>query len=187
MGPGNKKKQSRAKVVAPQSTCVDKATATPVTATAPIDNTSSAVSATRIEFRNFIELADLKTIRIFITAASSSPEGENLKLLWARAYKEGLIAGHALYGKTEEKLKEVQDRAYETEGRRDEQEDWLIDGHAHCTRHPFEKSGTQMDSKAIQTSTPYATRHPTIASGKTSISNLVLISPHLEGIALIHK
>ena len=65
--------------------------------------------------------------------------------------KEGLIAGHALYGKMEEKLKEVQDCAYKTgydEGRHDEQEDWLIDGHGYCIQplqHPREELSTQTD------------------------------------------
>ena len=128
----------------PTNTSLPTAIATNIT---PLDNTSP----THVAFHEFIELADLNSIRIFITTASLSPEGENLKLLWARAYKEGLIAGHALYGKMEEKLKEVQDCAYKTgydEGRHDEQEDWLIDGHGYCIQplqHPREELSTQTD------------------------------------------
>jgi hypothetical protein len=110
-------------------------------------------------FREFIELADLNSIRVFITTASSFPDGENLKLLWGRAFKEGLIAGHQLYGKTEEKLKVVQAEAYEegfqagyNEGQRDTHEDWALDGHGlHCgyrTTVPYDDYGTLPDSIA---------------------------------------
>jgi hypothetical protein len=111
---------------------VDASTATII----PPDNTSES-SPTCVAFREFIKLADLNSIKIFITTATSSSEGKNLKLLWGCAFKEGLMAGHALYGKTEERLKEVHDCAYETgynEGQRDEQEDWLMDGHGYCAQ-----------------------------------------------------
>jgi hypothetical protein len=103
----------------------------------PVDTgTATTTSATHVAFRQFIELADLSTIKIFITTAASSYEGENLKFLWGRAFKEGLIAGHQLYGKTEERLKEVQEESFQVgynEGRRDEHEDWVLDGHGtHC-------------------------------------------------------
>jgi hypothetical protein len=111
---------------------------------------------TRVAFREFIELADLNAIKVFITTASSSPEGENLKLLWGRAFKEGLIAGHQLYGKTEERMKEIHVDAYEegfqagyNEGRRDEYGDWAIDGHGmHCGYQatiPCDDYGTQIE------------------------------------------
>jgi hypothetical protein len=76
---------------------VDASTATII----PPDNTSES-SPTHVAFREFIKLADLNSIKIFITTAASSSEGENLKLLWEYAFKEGLITGHQLYGKTGE-------------------------------------------------------------------------------------
>jgi hypothetical protein len=136
---------------------VDTGTATTITSLTPPDDTSPL---TRVAFREFIELADLGAIKTFITTAASSSEGENLKLLWGRAFKEGLMAGHTLYGKTEERLKEVHDCAYETgynEGRRDEQEDWLMDGHGYCVQQqsqhpsPGEDSGTQTDLSTTTT------------------------------------
>ena len=106
-----------------------------ITTTTKIALSDSTSSATHVAFHKFIELADLNTIKIFITTASSSPEGENLKLLWARVFKEGLMAGHQLYGKMEEKLKEVHIHGYEegyqagyNEGWCDKQKDWLMDG-----------------------------------------------------------
>ena len=68
-------------------------------------NDTTSATGTRVAFREFIELTDLSTIKNFITSAASSYEGENLKFLWGHAFKEGLIAGHQLYGKTEERLK----------------------------------------------------------------------------------
>jgi hypothetical protein len=148
MGPSNKKKHIKAKAAASISTHTDAdhpviVNAATTSITAPPNDTS----ATRVQFRDFIELADLNAIRIFITTASLSPEGENLKLLWARAFKEGLMAGHILYGKTEERLKEAYETGY-NEGRREEQEDWIIDGHGFCIQplqHPHEESSTQTD------------------------------------------
>ena len=119
-----------------------------------------ASPATRVAFREFIELADLNSIKVFITAASSSSEGENLKLLWGRAFKEGLVAGHKLYGKTEERLKVVQAEAYEEgfqEGQRNAHEDWALDGHGlHCGYNstvPYDDYGTLPDSIQVATVT----------------------------------
>ena len=131
------------------------------------------MSPTRVAFREFIELADLSTIRIFITTASSSPEGENLKLLWGRAFKEGLISGHQLYGKTEERMKEVHAEAYEegfqagyNKGRRDEHGDWALDGHGmHCSYQaiPFDDYETQPVTQPDLTTTKSISvqTHPT--------------------------
>src|SRR5271168_3273196 len=114
MGPSNKTKQSKttaAKCAQPlaNTSALERNNHTD----SPSNNTLSLASATRTEFRNFIELADSETIKHFVTIAASSPEGENLKFLWARAFKEGLVAGHALYGRTEEKLKEAHELGYE--------------------------------------------------------------------------
>lgn len=143
------KKSSKKQPKQPNAANVgDTATAQSIT-TLP-DNTSSA---TRVAFREFIELADFSSIKNFITTSSSSPDGENLKLLWGRAFKEGLIAGHKLYGKTEERLKEVEEESFQTgynEGRRDEHEDWALDGHGmHCGGYqdtvPYDDYGTLID------------------------------------------
>jgi hypothetical protein len=132
MSPTNKKHHGKAK----------NATTTPSrtpNAAPPLDALPPAPT-TRTAFREFIELADLKSIKHFLDTAASSPEGENLRLLWARAFKEGLTIGHQLYGKTEEKLNEAHNSGYEAgydEGRREEQGDWLIEGHGeHCGFQP---------------------------------------------------
>jgi hypothetical protein len=191
MSPQNKKKQTKVKTV-------DNAIATPVTstATAPIDDTLSAASATRIQFRDFIELADLNTVKNFITTATSSPEGENLKLLWGRTFKEGLITGHQLYGKTEERLKEAHTEAYNEgfqdgyeEGRRGEHGDWALDGHGmHCGYQatiPYDDYGSQLNpttssliedtAKSMQTDTTYAsTTYYSTLSTQTNSSDSIL-------------
>ncbi len=132
MSPTNKKNHGKAKNAA--STPSRAPNASP-----PLDALPPAPT-NRVAFREFIELADLGSIKRFIDTAASSPEGENLRLLWARAFKEGLTVGHRLYGKTEEKLNEAYDSGYEAgfdEGRREEQGDWIIEGHGgHCSFQP---------------------------------------------------
>ena len=115
---------------------------------------------THVAFRKFIELADLNSIKIFITTASSSSEGENLKLLWGHAFKEGLSAGHQLYGKMEERLKEVREEGYQAgyiEGQHDERGDWALDEHSlHCgyqTNIPYDDYGTPATTFDISTQT----------------------------------
>ena len=144
-------------------------TATAQSITALLDDTSSA---TRVAFCEFIELVDLSSIKVFISTAASSPEGENLKLLWGCAFKEGLTAGHLLHGKTEERLKEVQAEAYEEgyqagyeEGHCDEHGDWALEGHGiHCrdrTGIPYDDYGTPATATAsVSTQTdPQDTRY----------------------------
>src|SRR6266567_3661444 len=121
MSPSNKKNHGKAKNAATTPSCVPNE-APPLDALPP-------TPTTRIAFREFIELANLESIKCFLDTAASSPEGKNLRLLWARAFKEGLTVGHRLYGKTEEKLNEAYNSGYGTgydEGRRDEQGDWII-------------------------------------------------------------
>ena len=172
MSPNNKKKHGK-----PPKT----ATSTQSHA----DDTAFTTPTTRIAFREFIELADLESIKQFVTAASSLPEGENLKLLWARAFKEGYVVGRELCLDTlEEKVEEARNHGYEQgfkegssskvdlfqagfdEGRRDEQRDWIIEGHGqHCGFQPTvirEDSSTQTDdppprlmaTSAVQVDTP---------------------------------
>jgi hypothetical protein len=128
-----------------------------------------------------IEIADLQTIKRFIATAASSPEGQNLKLLWARAYKAGLIAGYQVYyEKTEEKLKEAHNSGYElgfregsspntnlfqrgfNEGRHEELEEWIAEGHGqHCGYQPT----ITHDNSSIQTDPP------SLADASTSTVN----------------
>jgi hypothetical protein len=105
MSPTNKKNHSKVK----------KATPTPLHSAniAPPLDALSPAPMTHITFHKFIEIANLRTIKHFLTTAASLPEGKNLKLLWACAFKEGLTIGHQLYGKTEEKLNEVHNSGYE--------------------------------------------------------------------------
>jgi hypothetical protein len=147
MSPTNKKHHGKAK----------NTTTTPSRApnAAPPLDAPSPAPTTCVAFREFIELANLESIKQFIATASSLPEGENIKLLWARAFKEGLTAGQVHYGKTKENLNKAHNSGYE-EGFRDgstskidlfqagieegwceEQGDWLIEGHGqHCGFQP---------------------------------------------------
>jgi hypothetical protein len=146
MSPSNKKNHGKPKIGASTPSRV------PISAP-PLDAPSPpSASATRVAFREFIELADLESIKHFLTAAASSPEGENLRRLWDRAFKEGLRVGHQLYVETVGKLNEVHNSGYEAgfeEGRREEQGDWIIDGHGeHCGHQPtvvHEDTGAQTD------------------------------------------
>ncbi|KIM37020.1 hypothetical protein M413DRAFT_448748 [Hebeloma cylindrosporum] len=173
MSPSNKKTHGKAK---------KPATTPPRTADiAPPVNALSTTSTTLVAFREFIELADLESIKQFLIAASSSPDGENLKLLWARAFKEGFTVGQGSSADTlEEKLEEAHNQGFKegssskvdlfeagyAEGRRDEQGDWIIEGHGqHCGLQPatiHEDSSIQTDdppprvmaTSAIQVDTP---------------------------------
>src|SRR5271168_2446188 len=186
MSPSNKMKQSKTKAAKyPQPLANTSALERNNHMDSPSNNTSSSASATRTEFRNFIELADSETIKHFVTIAASSPEGENLKFLWARAFKEGLVAGHALYGRTEEKLKEAHELGYEQgfkeggsskidlfqagidEGRHDEWGDWATAGHGqHCFQRAAIPINDYYSSSGVQTDTP------TFVTTSTSTSNM---------------
>jgi len=49
--------------------------------------------ATHVMFHQFIELANLNTITLFLTTAASTPDGEDLEFLWKHAFKEGQRVG----------------------------------------------------------------------------------------------
>jgi hypothetical protein len=78
MSPTNKKKHGKSK--------------TATTSTSELSPPDMS-SPTRIAFRDFIELADVDTINIFLAATTATSESENLELLWKRAYKEGFENG----------------------------------------------------------------------------------------------
>ena len=201
MGPSNKKKHSKAESTTstqPRTSTGsfdnDNTTADP-TASVP-DKASFSASATCVAFCKFIELASLENIKHFITIASSTPGGEDLKLLWGRGFKEGLVAGHLLHGRTEEKLKEAHDCGYEEgfrdgsaskidlfqagfdEGRRDEQEDWLTNRHGlHCFP-PTNVCSVQTDPPSLLT------------TSTSTVDDYILptqISPPLEVFTLSHS
>jgi hypothetical protein len=174
MGPSNRKHHSKSKKSTCAPSCISTGLPTATTTNiSPPDDTSES-SATHVVFQEFIELADLSSIKVFITTASSSPEGENLKLLWGRAFKEGLIAGHKLYGKTEERLKEVHEEGFQAgynEGRNDERGDWALDGHGiHCgyqsdqSAIPYDDHGTLTDPTATSESSIITETRVTVAT-----------------------
>lgn len=135
MSPSNKKKHSKAKAASsmaphtPASTLESREMLAAPSAP-PVD--TSTASETGIAFCQFIERADLQSIKCFLDAAASLPSGKNLRFIWARAFKEGLTEGHKLYGKTEEKLKLTHDLGYE-EGFKDSEvagyDQGVSDGH----------------------------------------------------------
>src|SRR5271155_5205818 len=139
MAPSNKpKKQAKAKTTAfPLANTSPLDSGNPTAS--PSDDISSPASATHVAFRHFIEIAELGNIKLFLETAASTSDGENLRLLWARAFKVGLMAGHQLYGKTVERLNEAaHNRGYEegyNEGRQDEETDWRCEGHSGFCSH----------------------------------------------------
>src|SRR6266700_772035 len=132
----------------------------------------ASLPATRIAFREFIELADLENIKLFLDTATSLPEGENLRCLWDRAFKEGLRVGHQLYVETVGKLNKAHNKGYEEgystgydEGRQDEQIEWRCEGHSGSC-FPLEvrlESSTQTDPPSfVTTGTSTFDEHATI-------------------------
>src|SRR6267378_2250030 len=149
----------------------------PAKISAPSTSISSPLApasspATRIAFREFIELADLENIKLFLDTATSLPEGENLRCLWDRAFKEGLRVGHQLYVETVGKLNKAHNKGYEEgystgydEGRQDEQIEWRCEGHSGSC-FPLEvhlESSTQTDPPSfVTTGTSTFDEHATI-------------------------
>jgi len=175
MSPSNKKKHTKNATKATKST-------QPLANTSPLDSgnhtpflsddNSSPASATRIAFREFIQLANLDDVADFIDAAASTSDGGNLKLLWKRAFEEGLRVGRQLYVGAVNKLNEAHNGGYEegyNEGRRDEQMDWIIDSQGlHGDQPPScEDSSTQteppslVDASASTSDTDTAINEPT--------------------------
>src|ERR1700678_4502290 len=157
MSPGNKKKHSKNATEATKSM-------QPLANTSPLDSgnhtpslsddNSSPAPTTCITFREFLQLADLDDVEDFIDAAASSSDGGNLKLLWKRAFEEGLRVGRQLYLGAVDKLNEAHNKGYEegyNEGRRDEQMDWIIDSQGlHGDQPPScEDSSTQTEPPSL--------------------------------------
>ena len=67
---------------------IDTTEITPTPTTAP--------THTGIAFRDFIKLADIDTINVFLTTTTSISESENLEALWKRAYEEGYERGRKM-------------------------------------------------------------------------------------------
>jgi len=65
----------------------------------------SAAPATHVAFCKFIELADLKFIKQFLAITFLSPDSQNLKLLWAHAFKEEYVMGQASHTDASEVFK----------------------------------------------------------------------------------
>jgi hypothetical protein len=115
-------------------------------------------------FRQFIKLAELSNIKLFIETASSTPDGENLKFLWVRAFKERLRVGHQLHVGAVEKLNDAHNKGYKEgygEGRRDKETDWMCEGHGgFCSPlQVHQDSGTQ-------------TKPPSLVDTSASTSNM---------------
>src|SRR6266567_194879 len=150
------KKQQEPRLVPPSSSQLPApiVSALPATLPTPAASTSvpptsaSTTPATHVTFCEFIELADLKTIKLFLITAASTPEGQNLESLWDRAFEEGQCA---LLQRLDKKLDDADDRGYKRgfeegesskvrvfamgleEGRSDECSDWIAAGHGeHC-------------------------------------------------------
>src|SRR6202522_2811572 len=172
MAPSNKpKKQAKAKTTAfPLANTSPLDSGNPTAS--PSDDVSSTASATRVAFRHFTEIAELGNIKLFLETAASTSDGENLRLLWARAFKEGLMAGHQLYGKTVERLNEAHNKGYEEgygEGRRDEEIDWRCEGHSGFCSHlqVHQDSSTQNEPPAFVDASASTTDEYTTVSEPT--------------------
>ena len=66
---------------------------TPSIDSTPVLHTSTSPTSPTIDFKAFIELADLDDVLRFCDAVTSTQEGRNLKLLWDRAFEAGLNQG----------------------------------------------------------------------------------------------
>jgi hypothetical protein len=126
---------------------------------------------TSVAFTDFIKLASPEDIRRFLEAAGSTAEGQNLRQLWDRAFEEGRTEGRqSLIQSLKEKLDEARRSGYELgykegsrskddlyeagydEGRRDEQGDWIIEGHGlQCFPDPtiHENASVQTAAQSI--------------------------------------
>ena len=179
MSPSDKKRHSKNATEATKST-------QPLANTSPLDSgnhtpflsddNSSPASATHIAFREFIQLADLDDVADFIDAAASTSDGGNLKLLWKRAFEEGLRVGRQLYVGAVNKLNEAHNGGYEegyNEGRRDEQMDWIIDSQGlHGDQPPpREESGAQTDPPSLVDASVYAVNTDTTTSSTSAQIN----------------
>src|ERR1700678_3735429 len=133
MSPSNKTKQSKTKAAKYlQPLANTSALERNNHIVSPSDNSPPSTSLMHITFRQYLKLAELCNIKFATDAASSTPDGENLKRLWARAFQEGFRVGHQLHEKTAEKIKEAHNKGYEegySEGRRDEEINWRCEGH----------------------------------------------------------
>ncbi|KAF8801007.1 hypothetical protein BYT27DRAFT_7116220 [Phlegmacium glaucopus] len=128
----------------------------PTTEKSPSSTTTATTAPTAHEttaacnaFCQFIEIADLKSIKKFLNTAASFPENENLEILWDRAYNEGYNEGRrALLRSLEKKLDDEYDKGYRIgveeskvkhfkmgleDGQMSERSEWIEDGHGqHC-------------------------------------------------------
>ena len=90
--------------------------------------------ATHIVFHQFIELANLNTITLFLTTAASTPDGENLKFLWKQAFKEGQKVGldegcHFVDGMDIQEVLKVGFEQGQAFGMAAEKQEWQTKGH----------------------------------------------------------
>ena len=101
MSPTNKKNHSKAK-------STKSIPLHPANIISPSD-TPSPAPATHVAFREFIELANLESIKLFLSTVVSTAEGRNLEHLWDRAFEEGQ---RALLQTLDKKLDNADDRGY---------------------------------------------------------------------------
>ena len=188
-GPKNQPKRSSTANAAPAEKSVQAAsirtdseiiTATTTTRSTPA-NTCPETQAARQKFREFIEIANLETIKIFLSTTFSVPESENLELLWDRAFEEGYDAGRRkLLSTLDKKLDEADERGYERgveeskikyfkmgldDGHANECSEWIKNGHGqHCFMPVvfLENIGVQTDPAA--TPTPITTQTDPLAT-----------------------
>ena len=79
-GPGNQKKSSKKQTTTPDTAIVS-----------PANDTASMASESTpaCDFCSFLKMTDRKTIAQFCNWASTTSNGENLRLLWVRTMEEG--------------------------------------------------------------------------------------------------
>jgi hypothetical protein len=151
-------------------------------------NKAPEIPAARQIFREFIEIADLETIKIFLSTTFSVPESENLELLWNRAFEEGYTTGRrTLLSTLDKKLDEADERGYERgveesklryfemgldDGRSSERSEWIENGHGQQCFMPIaflESTGVQTDlPAAAHTALPIQTSFPSISPSYTT-------------------
>ena len=140
---------------------------TPAASTSVPPTSASMMPATHITFCEFIELADFDTIKLFLTTAASTPEGQNLKHLWDHAFEKGQCT---LLHWLDKKLNNADDRGYSQgfkegqsskfkvfatgleEGCANECSEWIAAGHGdHCFSPTavLAESGAQTETDGV--------------------------------------
>jgi hypothetical protein len=181
MGPSNKKHHSKPIKSTGTPPCINTALST---------DTASQTSASLVEFSNFIELANIEAINYFLTTAASTLEGQNLELLWKRAFQEGQKVGldegrRFVDGMDIQEVLKVGVERGKAVGMATERKEWQTKGHgedcvaAPAVRH-FSTVATQTEPKTTASRETQTISIATTSFTTTGTQTETGTSQHLE-------